>query len=69
MRPRLPGGIPGWLRLLKVDPAFFRNDLSLRLPMAPEGPGIFHLLHGTPFEYAREMTMHPQARPQPDQCW
>ncbi|WP_353115942.1 terminase gpA endonuclease subunit [Nitratidesulfovibrio sp.] len=61
--------IPGWLRLLKVDSACFKHGLPARLAMAPEGPGAFHLLHGTPSEYARKMTMHPQARLQPDPCW
>lgn len=48
--------IPGGLRLLKVDTTFFKNDLSARLAIAPEDPGAFHLHHGTPPEYAREMT-------------
>ena len=47
--------IPGGIRLAKLDTTFFKNDLSAKLAIAPEDPGAFHLHHGTPMEYAREM--------------
>lgn len=50
--------IPGGVNLWRCDTTFFKNDLSFRLAVSPDGPGPF-LLHsngdGELEEYARKM--------------